>query len=86
MRTGLSRYPRIDKAHARRLKIVCIPRHDREAMYERSGRDEAIAIRPRIWHMQSSASLGNRSVNRQNMAGEGGQNMPIHPGAEENVR
>jgi hypothetical protein len=77
-----SRVPWIDYAHTDSLKVARIPRHNRQAMHQRSGRDESIAIGTRIWHMESSASLSNSSVNRQNATGECGQNMSVHPSAQ----
>ena len=81
--TGRSRFPWIDKVGSSDLKVVRIPRNDCEAVYERGGRDEGIAIRPGIRHVEGSASLSDGRVNWQNAIYERGQDVPIHPGAED---
>jgi hypothetical protein len=64
------------------LKVIHIPGHNRHAVDKRSGGEESVTIGARVGYVESSAPLGNSSINRKDATIERWQNMAIHPGAQ----
>ncbi len=52
-------------------------------MYKRSGGDERIAIRSRIWNMQGRTALCNCGVDCQNTIRKCRQNVSVHPSTKD---
>ena len=54
--------PWVEDHHTGEFKISDVARDDGHAMDQRCRRDEPVANRAWVWHMQPGVALGNRSV------------------------
>jgi len=65
------------------LEMAHVSRHDRHAMDQCSGAHKSISIRARIWNVEYSASLCNRSIDSQDAACKSRQHVRVHPGTQD---
>jgi hypothetical protein len=79
---ALSQLPRINHPNPHRFEIRNIPRDHRQPMNHRRRRDQGIAVRARVGHMKTRATLRHGRVDRQDAAFEARQDLFVDPGAQ----
>jgi hypothetical protein len=66
-----STLPWIDQLNVHRLEIRGVSGDDLQAMDQRSRGDQCVALRPRIGHVQTRATLRDCYIHRKHTSGEG---------------
>src|SRR3984893_12370850 len=77
-----SALPWIDQLKVHRLEIRSVSGDDLQAMDQRSRGDQYVALRPRIGHVQTRATLRDCDIHRKNSALERWQHFVVDPGAK----